>query len=143
MIMQGRYIEHRALQAFGATERITMVTSFRPRSSAIKDDTVLKTVRPISDLSELYYQFTEYRFEMLQDRFRDANKLMRDQKRARRSIDTCALKHFIREQIEFLEHMDQEIVENDKVIKGIFDDDLISEDLRLERSRKRALAAVD
>lgn len=143
VIMQGRYIEHRALQAFGTTERITMVTSFRPRSSAIKDDTVLNTVRPISDLNELYHQFTEYRFEMLQDRFRDANKLMRDQKRARRPFDTCALKHFIREQIEFLEHMDQEIVENDKVVKGIFDDDLISEDLRLERSRKGALAAVD
>lgn len=120
-----------------------MVTSFRPRSSAIKDDTVLTTVRPISDLSELYRQFTEYRFEMLQDRFRDMNRLARDRHRARRPFDTRGVKRFIREQIEFLQHMEREIVDEDKVQKGIFDDShLISEDLK-QRSRKRAFAALE
>ena len=90
-----------------------MVTSFRPRASAIKDDTVLTTVRPVSDLGELYHQFAEYRFEMLQDRFQDANRFMRDQKRARRAFDTRRVKQFIREQIEFLEHMDREIVQDE------------------------------
>jgi hypothetical protein len=75
-----------------------MVTSFRPRSSLFKDDTVLTTVRPISNLGELYLQFSEYRFEMLQDRFRHANKVVLDQQRARRSFDTLHLKQFIREQ---------------------------------------------
>ena len=90
-----------------------MVTSFRPRASAIKDDTVLTTVRPVSDLGELYHQFAEYRFEMLQDRLQDANRFMRDQKRARRAFDTRRVKQFIREQIEFLEHMDREIVQDE------------------------------
>ncbi|KAI2897378.1 hypothetical protein CBS76997_3510 [Aspergillus niger] len=144
VILQGRYIEHKALRALGATERITMVTSFRPRASSIKDDTVLTTVRPISDLNELYHQFTEYRFEILGDRLRDVNKLMRDQKRARRTFDTRAAKLFIREQIDFLEHMNKEIVDDEKVIKGVIDDShLVSEDLKLERSRKRALADVE
>ncbi|OJJ71326.1 hypothetical protein ASPBRDRAFT_196837 [Aspergillus brasiliensis CBS 101740] len=144
VILQGRYIEHKALRALGTTERITMVTSFRPRASSAKDDTVLTTVRPISDLSELYHQFAEYRFEILGERLRDANRLMRDQKRARRTFDTRAAKVFIQEQIEFLTHMNNEIVEYDKVIKGVLDDShLVSEDLKLERSRKRALAEVE
>lgn len=121
-----------------------MVTSFRPRSSAIKDDTVLTTVRPISDLGELYQQFSEYRFDMLQDRLRDMNRLMRDQKRARRQFDTRSVKRFIREQIEFLEHMDKEIVDDDKVTKGVVDDShLISEDLKKKQSKKRPADALE
>ncbi|KAL4873210.1 hypothetical protein BDV12DRAFT_182447 [Aspergillus spectabilis] len=143
VILQGRYIEHQALRALGGTERISMVTSFRPRSSLIKDDTVLTTVRPISDLGELYLQFSEYRFEMLQDRFRHANKLVRDQQRARRPFDTFRLKQFIREQLEFLEHMDKEIVDDAKAVAGKVDDShLISEDLKLERSKKRRVAVA-
>ncbi|RHZ58849.1 uncharacterized protein CDV56_107140 [Aspergillus thermomutatus] len=143
-ILQGRYIEHRALRALGITERITMVTSFRPRSPAIPDHTVLTTIRPISDLGELYHQFAEYRFEILEDRLRGVNKYMRDRKRANRRFNTGYLKQFIREQIEFLEHMDREIVDDDKVIKGVTGDShLISEDLKLKHSKKLELAAAE
>ncbi|RAK80693.1 uncharacterized protein BO72DRAFT_370715 [Aspergillus fijiensis CBS 313.89] len=144
VILQGRYIEHQALRALGTTERISMVTSFRPRASATKDDTVLTTVRPISKLGDLYHQFAEYRFEILEERLRDANRFMRDQKRATRPFDTRLLKQFIREQIAFLEHMDKEIVEDNKVIKGVTDDShLVSEDLKQRRSKKRSFAAVE
>ncbi|KAL4927146.1 uncharacterized protein BDV17DRAFT_282796 [Aspergillus undulatus] len=137
VILQGRYIEHQALRALGGTERITMVTSLRPRDSLIKDDTVLTTVRPVSELGELYLQFAEYRFDMLQDRFRHANKLMRDQQRARRPFDTRSLKQFIREQIDFLEHMDEEMIEDDKVVAGMVDDSTLnSEELRREKAEK-------
>lgn len=121
-----------------------MVTSFRPRSSATKDDTVLLTVRPTSNLGELYHQFTEYRFDMLQDRCRDINRLMRDQKRARRAFDTRGVKKFIREQIEFLEHMDREIVENELVQKGVVgNSNLISEQAKQEFSRRHAAGGVE
>ncbi|GIJ82341.1 hypothetical protein Asppvi_000848 [Aspergillus pseudoviridinutans] len=144
VILQGRYIEHRALHAQGMTERITMVTSFRPRSPAIPDHTVLTTIRPISDLGELYHQFAEYRFEILEDRLRGVNKYMQDRKRANRRFNTGHLTQFIREQIEFLEHMDREIVEEDKVIKGVTGDShLISEDLKLKHSNKRELSAAE
>jgi hypothetical protein len=144
VILQGRYIEHRALRALGMTERITMVTSFRPRSPAIPDHTVLTTIRPISDLGELYHQFAEYRFEILEDRLREVNKYMRDRKRANRRFNTGFLKQFIHEQIEFLEHMDREIVEDDMVIKGVTGDShLISEDLKLKQSKKCELAAAE
>ena len=44
-----------------------MVTSFRPKCPLIKDDSVLTTVRAISDLSELYGGYAEYRLEMLEE----------------------------------------------------------------------------
>ncbi|EFE42378.1 hypothetical protein TRV_02817 [Trichophyton verrucosum HKI 0517] len=142
VVLQGRYIEHRALRALGTTERITMVTSFRPRCPTLKDDTVLTTVRPISDLSELYFQFSEYRLEMLEERIRSQLKEARDARYAGRPFNTRKLKEFLAVQIEFLTHMNNEIVENDKVQKGVTDDShLRSADLK-ERSRKRALATA-
>lgn len=67
--MQGRYIEHQALKALGGRERISMITSFRPKSPFVKDESVLTGVRPISNVSELYAQYTGYRIETLQERF--------------------------------------------------------------------------
>ena len=107
-----------------------MVTSFRPRSAFVKDDTVLTTVRAVSDLSELYSQYTEYRLEMLEERIRAHLKEMRDRKRANR--------RFIVEQQNFLAAIDRELVDEDKVTKGFTDADahLLSADLKL-RSKKR------
>lgn len=114
-----------------------MVTSFRPKSAFIKDDTVLTTVRAISDLSELYSQYTEYRLEMLEERIRAHLKEIRDRKRANRRFDTAASKRFLAEQQQFLAAIDREVVDEDKVIKGFTDDShLLSADLKLQ-SRKR------
>jgi hypothetical protein len=140
-VLQGRYIEHQALRALGTTERITMVTSFRPKSAALPDDTVLTTVRPISNLSELYFQFSEYRLEMLEERIRDRLKDMRERKRARRGFNTNQFKTFLKEQEMFLAKMNKEIVEDSLVQKGVLDDShLLSEDLK-QKSKKRRTAA--
>ncbi|ERF71004.1 hypothetical protein EPUS_03283 [Endocarpon pusillum Z07020] len=142
VVLQGRYIEHQALRAFGTTERITMVTSFRPKSAAIKDDTVLTTVRGVSNLPELYFQYSEYRLEMLEERIRKKLKEMQEQKRTHRGFDICAMKKFVKEQEEFLAKMDQQMLEESKVTKGFCDDShLLSSDLK-EKSRKKARTAV-
>ncbi|RAO66968.1 uncharacterized protein BHQ10_002980 [Talaromyces amestolkiae] len=139
VILQGRYIEHQALRALGAAERITSVTSFRPKSAAVKDDTVLHTVRAISDLKELYHQYAEYRFEILQDRCQEMGRKLRDRKRANRPFDTIATKNFIREQIEFLEAMDREIVRDELVQMGyIGDSHLVSDETR-QTGRKKGV----
>ncbi len=118
-----------------------MVTSFRPKSAAIKDDTVLTTVRAVSDLSELYFQYSEYRLEMLEERIRRKLKEMQAQKRTHRGFDTCAMKQFVKEQEEFLAKMDQQILEERLVTKGFCDDShLLSSDLK-EQSRKKARTA--
>jgi hypothetical protein len=74
IMLQGRYIDHIALGAFGAPERVTMVgtrisisgceiinnrrqvTSFRAKDPIIRDDSVLTTIRPVANLNELYYE---------------------------------------------------------------------------------------
>jgi ABC-type uncharacterized transport system ATPase subunit len=95
-----------------------MVTSFRPRSASVRDDTVLTTVRPISDLSELYYQFSEYRFEILEERLRGMLKCLRERKGAGKRTEARAIKNFIEEQMAFLDRTGQELVEEDKVVVG-------------------------
>jgi hypothetical protein len=55
-MMQGRYINHVALNAFNTQERVTMVTSYRVKDPNVKDESVLTTIRPISQLDEMYYQ---------------------------------------------------------------------------------------
>ena len=121
VILQGRYISHQALRALGAQERITSVTSFRPRSPFVKDDSVLTTVRPISDLNELYYGFAEYRLEIMEERIRTQLKEVRHRRRNGKHIKTKALKNFLAEQEAFLAHTNKELVEEDKVVAGFLD----------------------
>lgn len=99
-----------------------MVTSFRPKNPLLRDDTVLTTVRPISDLGELYAQFSEYRLEMLEERIRAELKAIRASRAAGRAVATSRLKAFLAEQQRFLEHMTCELVDDDKVTAGVVDD---------------------
>lgn len=122
VILQGRYITHQALRALGARERITSVTSFRPKSPFARDDTVLNTVRPISDLSELYYQFSEYRLEILEARIRKKLKDVREMDRAGKRFDSHAMKDFLVEQERFMNHTNHEIVAEDEVATGHIDE---------------------
>ncbi|KAI1208038.1 uncharacterized protein F4807DRAFT_162981 [Annulohypoxylon truncatum] len=122
VVLQGRYIEHQALRALGTAERISMVTSFRPRSPKVRDDTVLTTVRPISNLSELYNQFSEYRLEILEERVRQQLKELREANSAGRKIATRKLKAFFEEQEKFLAHMNREMVDDENVMMGSIDD---------------------
>ncbi|KAK0647053.1 hypothetical protein B0T16DRAFT_172228 [Cercophora newfieldiana] len=119
VVLQGRYIEHQALRALGAMERITMVTSYRPRSPRVRDDTVLTTVRPISDLSELYYQFAKYRLEIMEERIREQLRELVDTKMAGRKIALKKMKAFLAEQEHFLAHTNREMVEEDEVAKSM------------------------
>lgn len=115
-----------------------MVTSFRPKSAVMKDDTVLTTVRPISHLPELYFQYSEYRLEILEERIRKKLKQMRANKRAKRPFATKTMKAFLGEQEQFFVDMNREMIEDEKVVPGYCDEShLLSEDLR-EQSRKRA-----
>jgi len=120
--MQGRYITHQAMRALGSQERITSVTSFRPRSAFLKDDTELRTVRPVSDINELYYDFADYRLEMMMARIEQERKEIAARRRAGGKFDTLAHKMFLMNAIAFVEQTDGEIVEEDKVEKGFIEE---------------------
>ncbi|KAI0190453.1 hypothetical protein EV127DRAFT_495151 [Xylaria flabelliformis] len=109
VVMQGRYIEHQVLKAIGGRERISMVTSFRPKNPLVKDDTVLVGVRGISNIDELYTQYTEYRLEVLEERLRLKMREERKRQVAKRSFDIVAMKKFLSEQRAFLDSMISEL----------------------------------
>ncbi|KAL3463535.1 hypothetical protein BJX64DRAFT_298905 [Aspergillus heterothallicus] len=111
VVMQGRYIEHQALKALGGRERISMVTCFRPKSPLVKDETVLVGVRGISNISELYTQYTEYRLEILEERIRHRLRQERARETAKKPFDVPEVKRFLAEQKVFLESMLTEIQE--------------------------------
>lgn len=49
-------------------ERITIVTSFRPRDPTLVDETTNANVRDESHLSELFYQWSTYRLDIIATR---------------------------------------------------------------------------
>lgn len=59
-------------------ERVTIVTSFRPRNPSLPDDMTNMNIRNKSHLSELYYQWTTYRLDVLAQRARIAAEELRE-----------------------------------------------------------------
>jgi hypothetical protein len=121
VILQGRYITHQALRALGARERITAVTSWRPRSPFVKDDSVLSTVRAVSDLTELYSDFAEYRLEIMEQRMRRAREEIRARREAGIDFDTLGHKAFLQESTAFLAHTNHELVAKENVQPGVIE----------------------
>jgi hypothetical protein len=114
-----------------------MVTSFRPRCPLVRDDTVLSTVRPISNIQELYNQFTEYRLEILEGRIRQQLKDLREANSCGRRVPTHKLKAFLGEQEGFLAHMNKEMIDDDKVIKGYLEETYRPHANEGKRAKKR------
>ncbi|KAM0544719.1 hypothetical protein ACHAPJ_011707 [Fusarium lateritium] len=111
VILQGRYIEHQALKALGGRERITMVTSLRPKSPFVRDESVLTGVRGISNLDQLYHQYTEYRLEILEERLRARSKYERKLALAKKKYDIPNMRRFLEDQRGFIDAMLTELVE--------------------------------
>ncbi|KAH0420653.1 hypothetical protein CcaCcLH18_13896 [Colletotrichum camelliae] len=112
VILQGRYVEHQALAAIGGAERITMITSFRPRDPCVKDDSVLTSIRPISELSELYYQWAKYRAEVVRARLDAMLKTLEEDHDAGRQTDIRGIKQFLLRNEEYFAITNKEIVES-------------------------------
>ncbi|KAJ4307685.1 hypothetical protein N0V84_012560 [Fusarium piperis] len=102
VILQGRYVKHAALKAIGK-ERISFITAFRPKSPFVKDELVLTGSRPISNQSDLVYDYCIYRADILEERFREHADKLRRAKAAGVKFDPDAVKEFIQEQKEMLE----------------------------------------
>lgn len=56
------------MTALNMPERITVVTSFRPKNPLILDESTNMNTRIESNTAELYYQWTTYRLEVLAQR---------------------------------------------------------------------------
>lgn len=111
VVLQGRYINHRALKAFGGRERIAVVTAFRPKSPFVRDESLLTGVRAISDIEELYSQYTDYRLEVLEERFRAQLKEEKQRQVAVRPYDLGNMREFLMDQKEYIEAMLEDLQE--------------------------------
>lgn len=109
VMMQGGSIEHAALPCLGDGERITFVTSFRPRDPTYRDRCTLRTVRPISHLDELYRQWSHYRMIVFEQR---AAILRRDLEKGGRSAEEIRelVGEWGQEQMDFLQRTMEEMV---------------------------------
>ena len=95
------------------------MTSFRPKHHSFKDETVLSTVRGISDLPVLYREFFEYRLDILEERIRGK---LREVRKGGKKFDTLAAKAFMREQEDFLAHTNKQIIPDELVTRGHIED---------------------
>jgi hypothetical protein len=79
----------------------------------IRDESVLTTGRAISNWSELYHGYTEYRLELLEERFRVKLKEERRREQAKRKFNVWEMRRFLMEQKLYLETTMNELVEMD------------------------------
>jgi hypothetical protein len=113
VVMQGRYIEHQALKAHGGRERISMVTSFRPKSPFMKDETVLTSLRAISDWDEMYHQYAGYRLANLAERFSETRKHLFEKQKTNPKFDVDQAREFLEEQKLYIDAMLSELVKHE------------------------------
>jgi hypothetical protein len=74
------------------------------------DNSVLTSIRPITDHSELYYQWSKYRIEVLQERLRSLLTVVEEQYHANMPTDKERLKEFFEQQENWLSTTRREIV---------------------------------
>lgn len=77
----------------------------------MRDDSVLTTVRPISDLNELYSQWAEYRVDIVEERCRRLVRKVRERKRVGRDFDVVGVKAELEELAGVLQRTAAEIVD--------------------------------
>ncbi|RLV86705.1 hypothetical protein JA9_001273 [Meyerozyma sp. JA9] len=82
-VLQGGLIEHIAQKPAGMTERITMVTSYRPKDPMKYDNSNLETVRPELNFGSIYNKFypqwVKYRCQVAIKRLENVMENMTDE----------------------------------------------------------------
>lgn len=102
VMMQGSLVSHAALRTLGSGERVTFVVSMRPRDPTLEDTSTLRTVKPISNVDELFRQWTEYRLDVLAQRAARARELLQVEGRPAREIHRLT-KEWVAMQIKYLQ----------------------------------------
>lgn len=114
VMMQGGLINHVALKALGDGERITMVTSFRPKDPHMPDSSNLGNVRKVSEKGALYSQWSVYRAEVLARRAQIFAEKMRKASMSSEDVERV-MEEWTKEQIQFLQFSANEITTNGSV----------------------------
>lgn len=124
-ILQGRLIEHIAPSPLGASERITMVTSYRAKNPLIRDDSVLSTVKPEinfgSRYNDFYPDWIKYRSEIIIERINHLNEKVKAERESGKKFDKESSIDCLKDIEKYLSHTVNEMEisdeEWDKIIK--------------------------
>ncbi|RFU28671.1 hypothetical protein B7463_g7683, partial [Scytalidium lignicola] len=108
VMMQGGSITHAALRCVSRGERISMVTSFRPKNPILRDTSTLATVKGISNNDVLFTQWTTYRMEVISKRAA-AMKQDLDTKGYKADEIKKVLGEWVKDQIEYLRNTMEEM----------------------------------
>lgn len=99
-------------------ERVSIVTSFRPRNPTLLDETTNMNIRNKSHLTELYYQWTTYRLEVLAQRAQIAADAFRERYELNvarsdpegkkgscrvETVDVAEVENWIKAQVQYME----------------------------------------
>ncbi|KAF2174064.1 hypothetical protein M409DRAFT_48949 [Zasmidium cellare ATCC 36951] len=110
VMMQGGLINHVALKTLGDGERITMVTSFRPRDPHAVDSSNLGNVKAVSEPGQLFTQWTLYRTAVLEERCRRFAEDLREARLTGDEVEVMVGK-WAREQIQYIERTAKELTD--------------------------------
>ncbi|ODV66267.1 hypothetical protein HYPBUDRAFT_157460 [Hyphopichia burtonii NRRL Y-1933] len=116
-VLQGRFIEHIAPKPLGSSERMTMVTSFRPKNPLTVETSVLSTVKPEinwgSRYSDYYAEWIDYRSEIIKKRLDHLNSTIRA-RRADHKFDKEAVMDNLKEISKYLSKTYEEMEVTDE-----------------------------
>ncbi|PIA90501.1 hypothetical protein CB0940_11025 [Cercospora beticola] len=117
VVMQGAYLPHQATAARGNHERISMVTSWRPKCPLMKDHTMMRGTKNISHLPMLYHQYAEYRMENLEERVRrEARSLRKRRALEPEKFDVVRMRTWLEEQRDYIDDMLRELQVDRRVL---------------------------
>lgn len=113
VVLQGGYTKHAAFRTIGASERVTMVTSFRPKSLALTDRSSLRNISSAtSDMTEVHYQWTNYRLRLVSERTDDFLHRLSERKRNLQKGQEVIGKDELNDWVEMqVEHMRKTVYE--------------------------------
>lgn len=115
-MLQGRLIEHIAPSPEGATERITMVTSFRAKNPLTTEDSILATVKPEvsfgSRYNQFYPQWIKYRSEIIKQRLNHLNDKIEEESKEGKIFDKEGSMEYLKSIDEYLSRTFKEMEVN-------------------------------
>lgn len=119
VVLQGGYTKHAAYRTIGAGERVSMVTSYRPRNINLRDNSTLRNISSAtSDMREVRYQWARYRLGLISERAQelccrlDARKVALTEDQA--IVEQEEFKLWIGEQVDHLQKTSHELFDRVK-----------------------------
>ncbi|RPA93756.1 hypothetical protein L873DRAFT_1815488 [Choiromyces venosus 120613-1] len=104
-LLQGGSVQHLALTAKNSPDRVTLVTSYRAKAVGLWDVSFITNVRPYTDLSILYPQWSAYRLQVLSQ-----NTTAMTRRLATSTVTPTEFQSFMRKQEDYIRTTANQIV---------------------------------